>query len=46
MLSNCLSLHTQKPEFKKVHFTLSAKGGSDKINMLEKGRNNQEENKS
>ena len=24
-VSNCLSLHTQKPELKKLHFTLSAK---------------------
>ena len=45
MVSNCLGLHTQNPKLKKVHFTSTAKGGSDKINMLEKGRNTREENK-
>ena len=46
MVSNCIGLHTQNPELKKVHFTSSAKGDSDKINMLEKGTNFRQENKS
>ena len=46
MVSNWLGLHTQNPKLKKVHCKSSAKGSSDKINMLEKGRYTQEEKKS
>ena len=46
MAPNCLGLHTQNPESKKVHFTSSANGGNDKINMLKKGSNTCEEKKS
>ena len=43
VVCNCLGLHTQNPELKKVHFTSSAKVGSDKSTMLKKGRNTREE---
>ena len=46
IVSYCLGLRTQNPGLREVELDFSPKRGSDKINMLKKGRKTAEENKS
>ena len=46
IVSYCLALRTQNPGLREVDLGPSPKRGSDKINMLKKGRKTAEENKS
>ena len=41
IISYCLGLRPQNPGLREVDLELSAKRGSDKINMLKQGRNTQ-----
>ena len=41
MVSHCLGLHTQNSQLRKVELERSPKRGIDKINMLKRGRNTQ-----
>ena len=46
IVSYCLGLRRQNPGLREVHLEPSPKRGSDKINMLKKGRKTAKENKS
>ena len=45
IVSHCLGLPRQNPGLRQVDLEPSPKRGSDKINMLKKGRETTEENK-